>query len=276
MKAQKEPTAGRSEPRWGAARRVGAAEAARRWIAREIHDDFSQRLAGLALALRVVRKRLPDDDPNRLELDAIAGGVAELGEDLRRLSHDLHLAALERSGLVEALRDHCAEVERRSGLVVGLSLHDADGPWPPEIALGLYRVAQEALANVVRHAGARRAQVTLRSAAGEARLTIADDGGGFDVELALRGAGLGLASIDERARLLGGQVRIASAPGSGTEVEVRVPRPGRESALARLGRLVRQHRGFVTAAALVMLALAAGLAAITIQARGTGSSPKIK
>jgi non-specific serine/threonine protein kinase/serine/threonine-protein kinase len=123
------------------------------------------------------------------------------------------------------LGDHCAEVERRHGLPVRLSLADADGPFPPDVALGLYRVAQEALANAVRHAGARTARVTLTVAAGAARLAVADDGAGFDPAAARRAGGLGLASVEERARLLGGRCRVASAPGAGAEVEVTVPLP---------------------------------------------------
>ncbi|MEO6192627.1 MAG: tetratricopeptide repeat protein [Thermoanaerobaculia bacterium] len=258
--------AGASSPTWdpaAAGRRVAIEEEARRRIAREIHDDLCQRLAALALELRVVRRKLPEDGPERLELDAVAGSVADLAEDLHRLSHDLHPAVLERSGLAEALRDHCAEVERRHGLPVRLELGGAEGPFPPDLALGLYRIAQESLANIVHHAAARAVEVTLRAADGAVRLTVADDGGGFDPGAA-RG-GLGLASIDERARLLGGRFAITSRPGAGTRIEVVVPAPGPE--LHQLRRLVRRHRGFLASAALVILALAGGLAATAIQER---------
>lgn len=247
--------------------RLAAAEEGRRRIARELHDDFGQRLAGLTLALKAARKQLPESDPQRSELEAIGGSLAELGEDLRRLSHDLHPAALERRGLAEALRDHCAEIERRHVLRVVLSVGGAaEDAFPPDIALGLYRIAQEALANAVRHAGARTAEVTLRAAAGTARVTVADDGGGFDPGEARRAGGVGLASIEERAQLLGGRCRIASSPGAGTRIEVTVPLPA-DGALSQLRELVRRHRGLVAAAALVILALAAGLVTTLIQAR---------
>ncbi|HSF40753.1 MAG TPA: tetratricopeptide repeat protein [Thermoanaerobaculia bacterium] len=250
----------------GSASRLTAAEEGRRRIAREIHDDFGQRLAGLALALKAVRKKLPEGDPQRPELDAIGGSLAELGEDLRRLSHDLHPAALERRGLAEALRDLCAEMERRHGLQVALGLSGVEGSFPPDLALGLYRIVQEALGNTDRHAGARTAQVTLRATARTARLTIVDDGAGFDPEAARRGGGVGLASLEERAELLGGRCRITSAPGSGTQIEVAVPLPA-EGALARLAGYVRRHRGLVTSAALLILALTAGLVATLFQAQ---------
>jgi tetratricopeptide (TPR) repeat protein/two-component sensor histidine kinase len=256
-----------SIPAWdptAAGRRVAVEEEARRRIAREIHDDLGQRLAALGIELRVARRKFPEEGPQRYEMDAVAGSLAELAEDLRRLSHDLHPAILERSGLAEALRDHCAEVERRHGLPVRLSLRAA-GPFPPDLTLGLYRIAQEALANIVRHAGARSVQVTLWTAGGDAHLTVVDDGAGFDPAAARGSGGLGLASLDERARLLGGRCDVTSSPGAGTRIEVAVPLPGPE--LHRLRRLVRRNRGFLASAALVILALAGGLFATVLQTR---------
>lgn len=245
--------------------RLAAVEEGRRRIAREIHDDFGQRLAGLALSFRAARKKLPEGDPQLPELDAIGGSLAELGEDLRRLSHDLHPAALERRGLAAALSDLCAEMERRHGLRVALSLTGVEDTFPPDIALGLYRITQEALGNTVRHAGARIARVMLRATARMVRLEIVDDGAGFDPGAARRVGGVGLVSIEERTQLLGGRCRIASSPGSGTEVEVVVPLPAR-SALARLAEFVRRHRGVVASVTLLILVLTAGLVATLFQA----------
>ncbi len=250
----------------GARSRIAAAEAGRRRVAREIHDDFSQRLAALAIALQIAGKGLPEGSSQRAALDGVGGGLAELGEDLRRLSHDLHPATLERRGLAVALCDHCAEIERRQGPRVGLELKGIEGTFPPEVALGLYRIAQEALANTVRHAGARTASVTLRATSSAAHLTVADDGRGFDPDAARRAGGVGLASLEERARLLGGRCLVTSAPGDGTRIEVTVPLPD-GSALSQLRELVRRHRGPVIAAALVILALAAGLVTTLFQAR---------
>jgi signal transduction histidine kinase len=224
--------------------RIAVAEAGRRRVAREIHDDFSQRLAGLAFSLKAVSKALPEGSPQRAEIAVIGGSLADLGEDLRRLSHDLHPAALEGRGLAAALGDHCGEIERRHGLRVKLSLDGAEDSFPPDVALGLYRIVQEALANIVRHAGAHTAQVALRAASGMVRLTVADDGGGFDPGAARRAGGIGLASLEERAQLLGGGCRIASAPGAGTEIEATVPLPA-EGVLAQLRELVRRHRRLV-------------------------------
>lgn len=230
--------------------RVAAEESARRRIARELHDDFGQRLAAFTFELKALGKQIADGDPRRAAfdalaaLDAVAGGLMELAEDLRRLSHDLHPAALERRGLAAALGDHCREVERRSGLEVRFRLEDGDGSashgppapplsplaqLPPDIALGLYRIAQEALANAARHSGARTVEVTLALAGSSARLAVADDGGGFDPGEARSRGGLGLTILDERARLLGGELRIASEQRAGTVIEVTVPMPARSA-----------------------------------------------
>jgi tetratricopeptide (TPR) repeat protein len=254
-------------------RLIAGEEEARRRIARELHDDHCQRLAALGFELEAVRRQLAEDDPRRSGLDALGAGLAGLGEDLHRLSHDLHPAILERRGLAEALRDACAEVERRHGLPVRLSLSgDASRlpelPQPPQdIALGLYRITQEALSNIIRHAAAREVQVTLRIASHQARLCVADDGAGFDPDAAHQADGLGLASIEERAGLLGGRCRIISAPGKGTEIEVTVPLPEPEGALTQLRRMMRRHRRLAGSMALVLLALAGGLVATVSQAR---------
>ena len=229
----------------GAKRLIAGQEDARRRIARQLHDDHCQRLAAVSFELQAVRGQLAEGDPRRSGLDTVSASLAELGEDLRRLSHDLHPAILERRGLAEALRDNCGEIERRHGLPVRLSLRGDGGPLPPlppETALGLYRIAQEALANTVRHAGARSAHVTLRIAAGQAHLSVADDGAGFDPGEARRTGGLGLASIEERAALLGGRCRIASAPGAGTEIDVTVPLPEPVPEEAPAPEAVARHR----------------------------------
>lgn len=246
---------------------IAGEEEARRRLARELHDDHGQRLAALAFELGAVRHKLPENDPRRSDLDAVAAHLAELGEDLRRLSHDLHPAVLEHRGLAEALRDYCGELGSRYSLPVDLDLRDGAGPLPSEIALGLYRIVQEALTNAARHAGARQARVTLSVAADTVHLAVADDGAGFDPAAARLASGLGLASIEERTLLLGGRCRIASAPGAGTEVEISVPLPAPETALSQLRDLMRRHRRWVVSAVLVILALAGGLVATSLQAR---------
>lgn len=247
-------------------RRFAGEEEARRRIAREIHDDLCQRFAAAAIELKVVRRELAEDDPHRGELDAVAASLVELAGDLRHLSHDLHPTLLDGRGLAEALGDYFAGAERRHGLPVRLTVLGAEGVFPPDLSLNLYRIAQEALANVIRHAGAQTVQVTLKSAGGDLSLEVADDGAGFDPAGARGTAGgLGLSSIEERARLLGGRCGITSAPGVGTRIAVTVPLPVPE--LHQLRRLAKRHRGVLASAALVIVTLAGGLVATSVQAR---------
>jgi signal transduction histidine kinase len=213
-----------------AGRLIIAQEAERRRIARELHDDISQQLAMLSLALSELKRRFPEQVEAALQ-DAVAAlqrRALDLGDGIRRLSHDLHPGVLQQVGLIAALESHCEEFQTQHQIQVTL---DAAGggldPIAPETALCLFRSAQEALRNAVRHGGARRIQVTLSRADGELALTIADDGCGFEAgSMARGGGGLGLLSIEERARLLRGSVCIESRKGAGTTVRVFVPQAG--------------------------------------------------
>jgi tetratricopeptide (TPR) repeat protein/phage gp36-like protein len=246
----------------GSPRRIAGEEETRRRLARTLHDDHGQRVAALGFELRAVCRHFTEDDPRHTQVDAVARRLGELGEDLRRLSHDLHPAVLERRGLAVALLDACAEIEARQDLRVELDLPDAGHTIPPEVALAVYRIAQEGLTNTARHAGARTARLELRTSGGAVRLSLTDDGAGFDVDEARRTGGLGLACMEERAQLLGGRCRIVSTPGAGTAIEVSVPR-------LRLRRWLRQRRGWVVAVTLVVFSLCGGLVATLDQARRT-------
>jgi signal transduction histidine kinase len=130
---------------------------------------------------------------------------------------------LEYAGLAPALRSHCDEVGRLTGLSCRVDFEDEALVLPPEVALGAYRVAQEALRNVVRHAAAAEARVAVTHHDGELRLTVRDDGAGFAAGWWGRPPGLGLVSMEERVRLLGGTLRVRSRPGAGTEVVACIP-----------------------------------------------------
>ena len=142
---------------------------------------------------------------------------------MRRLSHDLHPDILQQVGLTAALESHCEEFQKQHGIDVifpGEKLAAID----PDAALCLFRAAQETLRNVAKHAGARHVKGALSREQDELTLTIVDDGNGFDTAGVPRtGGGLGLVSIEERARLLRGCVRIASATARGTTVRIAVP-----------------------------------------------------
>jgi signal transduction histidine kinase len=147
-----------------------------------------------------------------------------VSEAIRHLSHDLHPAVLQHAGLVAAVRGSCTEFGTIHGIETVFHAGDGLEQVPADAALCLYRVAQEVLHNIGRHAGAHRVEVTLTSSDENGlELRIADDGCGFDVAESRRACGLGLISIDERVRLIGGRVQIRSERGHGTELRVRVP-----------------------------------------------------
>jgi signal transduction histidine kinase len=160
----------------------------------------------------------------KADLRALHERTATLAQNVRHLSHDLHPTVLRHAGLVAALTSYCSEAEQTHGTVLRCSAEADLGPIGPEVAICLYRIAQEALRNVVAHAGASRADVRLLRAGDHVELTIADDGKGFDVAGSLKkGKGLGLVSITERVRLAGGTVSITAESKKGTRVHVRIP-----------------------------------------------------
>ena len=210
-----------------AGRLLQATEEERRRIAREIHDDLSQKIAALGLGIGVLEHQLHEVDPSvRRRIAQLHERISALGDHTRRLSHHLHPAALQLGGLPAALREHCAEFRADTGIEVELALGPSLDALPPDVALCLYRVAQAALANVARHSGARRVSVTAGIEGKVATLIVRDSGAGFQAVPDRPGHGLGLVSMTERARLMGGRVEVHSAPGKGTEVQALVPVPG--------------------------------------------------
>jgi len=149
------------------------------------------------------------------------------------LSHGLHPTVLQHVGLVAAVEAHCSEVERQQRVQVTLSAESDVEPASQAVALSLFRITQEALRNAVRHGHARHATVSLRKIDSDLRLTVTDDGAGFDVLTARRNGGLGLSSIEERARLVHGLVTIRSRQGHGTSIDVRVSRDGSDGSGGR-------------------------------------------
>lgn len=213
-----------------AGRLIASQEAERTRIARDLHDDLSQEIAGLSIALSAIKRQVTDT-PNVAEVvravSAVQQRAVALAENVRDLSHDLHPSVLEHAGLVTALTAHCAEIERHQRVAVTFSADGDFGSTSADIALCLYRVAQEGLRNVMTHANARRAEVRLFRAGDFAELSIADDGRGFDiVGTARNGHGLGLVSISERVRLVGGTVSIMTELNKGTRLRVQVPANG--------------------------------------------------
>ncbi len=208
-----------------AGRLMTSQEEERRRIARELHDGVSQELAALSITVAALEAGLPESTApdRRQQLARLQRRTAEMVETIRHLSHELHPGVLQYAGLAAALRNHCRELEREGDLTVTLQADGGLETLPADVALCLYRVTQESLRNVVRHAKASRVQVTFARDGSALTLTITDDGRGFDLAEGRARGGLGLISLDERARLVKGRLTIDSQPERGTQVRVVVP-----------------------------------------------------
>jgi len=196
-------------------------------VARDLHDDVSQQLAGLSIALSGIKRRMDElqvSDELKREVRSMHERAATLAQNVRHLSHDLHPTVLRHAGLPASLNSYCAELGRAHGTNLTCSVDGDIGSISPEASLCLYRIAQEALRNVIAHAGASRVEVRLLRAGDVASITIEDNGKGFDVAHSLdRGKGLGLVSITERARFVGGTVSVLAETNKGTRVHAQVP-----------------------------------------------------
>lgn len=201
---------------------VQAHEEERARVARDVHDDAVQRLVHLGRELDLHRQCLTPDRGNELHrLSGIKGELEDLADALRLLAHNLHPAALEHAGLLPALTQLCDETARHDGVNVELRLPPEQPELDDDVKLTLFRIAQEAIHNIVKHSGARSAMLTVLCQPDRVTLLAEDAGIGFDAMLPRRG--IGLVSIEERARLVGGNATIQSAPGRGTRVAVAVP-----------------------------------------------------
>ena len=207
-----------------AGRLITAQEAERARIARDLHDDVGQRVASFSIALGTLKRRLGAvNDVVHTDLAHLQRETISLSKDLRLLSHELHPSLLKQLGLVEALRAKCDDLPAESGLSVGLEVGPELGVLSDQVSLCLYRVAQEALRNVVTHAQARSVRLSLAHHDGHVALSVSDDGCGFPGGNGSSHLGLGLVSLEERVRMLGGTFRVDSSDRSGTTVSVTVP-----------------------------------------------------
>jgi two-component system CheB/CheR fusion protein len=202
---------------------VEAQEEERRRVSQELHDDISQRLAALAIQLEVLH-RAQGISPEELhrKLGELQKQMEVLAEDLRRTARNLHPFMLTHLGLEPALRSYCEEFSKLRKIKVRFTARALSGTSPPGVALCVYRVVQEALGNVAKHAGAKRAVVSISGIDDTLHLAIRDDGRGFDLKRA-KGKGLGLISMEERVRHIGGTFSISVKPGDGTCIEIRIP-----------------------------------------------------
>jgi PAS domain S-box-containing protein len=205
-------------------RLLEAQESERARIARDLHDDVGQRLALLAVALEEVKRLLPESSNQALScLDALQKQTAEITTGVQALSHELHPPRLLLQGVVAAMRGLCDEYSRQKNVEIVFRSENVPGSVAPDMSLCLFRVLQEALHNAVRHSRTRQFDVQLRGTGDAVHLTIRDEGVGFDVDAANQGQGLGLTSMKERLKLVGGELSIESQSTRGTTVLARAP-----------------------------------------------------
>ena len=209
-------------------RLINAQEEERTRIARDLHDDVSQQLASVGIMLSGLKRRIgqPGLQAEVVHtLNTLQERTTSLADSVRSISHDLHPGVLQHTGLNATLKRYCAEIEEHHQVKVSFSAPDDPDSLSPSVALCLFRVAQEALTNAVRHARAHTIRVHVAAQDGSIELGIMDDGVGFVPDERTRN-GLGLRSIDERVRLIGGSVTLESRPGHGTNLLLSVPLAG--------------------------------------------------
>jgi len=209
------------------ARLLGSIEAERQRIGRELHDNAGQILAAAMLKLELFERQLAAGATPRPSLVPVRLLLEQTLSQLRAAIYDLRPTMLDDLGLAAALRWYVTARTERPGLEVVMRLDDGVRRLPPTVEIAIYRVGQEALANVVKHAAASRVEIGLEIKPGFAVLTILDNGKGFDPTEA-RGRGLGLRSMRERVAQLGGRLNIVTGPGEGTRVFAVVALPEAE------------------------------------------------
>ncbi len=208
-------------------RLIHAQEEERARIARELHDDFSQRLAVQHMDLGQLRDKLPDSHvQERAMIQEILRKAREMSADVRSLSHRLYSSKLELVGLVPALRGLCEETAQSSKIDVHFTGYGSPLPLSNDLKLCLFRVCQESLSNIVKHSQAKNAYVQLSGDANVVSLRVSDDGSGFDTDFRNTEEGIGLESMRERLRLVGGKLLVFSELNKGTEVLAEIPVSG--------------------------------------------------
>ena len=205
-------------------RLIDAQEEERKRIAREIHDDYNQRLAVLAMDLEELAEQIGDSPAEAgQQFQRIWNQIGELGADLHSLSHSLHSSTLESLGLVAGAKAFCEEFSEQQEIQVEFAHENVPRGVPGDVALCFFRITQEGLRNIKRHSGANRAEVRLELLGEKLHLSVADGGRGFDVNKHSSHDGIGIRSMEERLRSLGGQLEISSRPLKGTRIDAWLP-----------------------------------------------------
>lgn len=206
-------------------RLIEAQESERARIARDLHDDIGQRVAVLAMALSQVKNMLPAGNDARAYVESLQKQTVEIIADVQALSHELRPPRLLHLGVVAAMQGFCQDLAVQHSVEIDFGSEHVPADVSSDISLCLFRVLQEALHNAVRHSHVRHFEVQLRGTANAIYLMVRDEGVGFEFEAVSHGQGLGLSSMKERLKLVGGELFVKSQPGAGTTVLARAPLP---------------------------------------------------
>jgi signal transduction histidine kinase len=214
-------------------RLASAQEEERRRISRELHDQIGQTVTGLSLGLKALEQGLAKAGSGEAATEQVRWLeqlAAQIGRDIHRTASDLRPTAIDDLGIFRAIEAYVAEWQERYGVRVDIQTFGRDKPLPADVSAVLYRLVQEGLTNVLKHAGAGKVSIVLEKKPEGLALILEDDGVGFnpdnvgrDASRAGRAPGLGLSGMRERVALLGGTIAVESAPGKGCTIFVQIP-----------------------------------------------------
>jgi signal transduction histidine kinase len=208
-------------------RLISAQEEERRRVALELHDDLNQRMAILAIGLDQLGQKIPEGQCElRAGIRDLWTKSQEISAEIHRLSYQLHPAKLDHLGLPTAVQSFCDELSRHHEIKLEFRHRGFPASLPKEVTLCLFRIVQESLNNVIKHSGSRAAQVSLEIAGPQICLSVSDAGCGFDAASSPPQNGLGLISMQERVRRVGGEITICAQPSRGTQITVSIPLSG--------------------------------------------------
>ena len=202
---------------------IEAQERERARIARELHDDITQRLVLLGIEIGMVQECSENPSEVRVRTQELSERAKKISNDIQALSHELHSSRLDYLGIAGSMKSWCNEFAERQGMEIDFESSELPNSVPREISVCLFRILQEALHNAAKHSGVKRIRVQLGQESGEIHLIVSDRGKGFDMAAAMEARGLGITSMRERVRLVDGTIAIDSKELGGTTIHVRVP-----------------------------------------------------
>jgi len=204
-------------------RLIAAQEEERRRVARELHDDFNQRLAVLSVELEQLGQKIEKPLGLHRDIRRLQAQAQEIAAEIHRLSYRLHPSKLDHLGLAAAVKSLCAEITKRGKVKVEFHQSGFPAQLDNDITLCVFRIAQEGLRNCEKHSSAESARVVLTKTRNAVRLMVSDNGCGFNTKSKLMEKGLGFISMKERLHVVGGEMNFYSKPLHGTRIEVSVP-----------------------------------------------------